>query len=137
MKYQIILDKELARAYMFYSALLTLNLLALSPLIALSWINKGFFANSSIVRRAYMTELKSLSPFWISAGLFITTDPPVKFTSNLFRIYYFCRIIVIICYAITSSPQILRAFREAALLISYSISLYMALWVICFYRDSY
>lgn len=81
----ISLDSPITRAYMAHAALLAIKLLLLSPITALTWVKKGLFQNVDIVRRAYLTELKVVSPYWILSALYITTNPEEHVAITLLR----------------------------------------------------
>ncbi|XP_045499319.1 microsomal glutathione S-transferase 1-like [Colias croceus] len=127
----ISLDTLLTQTYMVHAALLAVKLLALSPLTALTWVNKGLFTNTDIVRRAYLSELKNLAPFWIVGVLYITTDPPVGLGTTLFRVYTVARMCVVLGYATRPLPALIS---DMALITSYFINFYMSISVIYHYR---
>ncbi|KAL0880338.1 hypothetical protein ABMA27_002784 [Loxostege sticticalis] len=129
----IILDSPLTESYMVHAALLAIKLLALSPLAAMTWVNKGIFDNPDIVRRAYLSELKSLAPFWIVGALYITTDPPTVLGLTMFRLYSIARMMVIFGYATKPLPVF---FTDISLIVSYFITSYMAAWVVFCYRKA-
>ncbi|KAJ0183434.1 hypothetical protein K1T71_001410 [Dendrolimus kikuchii] len=127
------LDCPLTRTYMFYAAFLAVKLLALSPIAALTWVRKGLFQNTDIVRRAYLAELKNLSPFWIVGAIYVTTDPPEEIGIMLFRSYTFARLLVTFGYA---SNPLSAVITDLSIVISYIITVYMAIYVIYFYRKA-
>lgn len=127
------LDSPLTQTYMAHVGLLVIKLLALSPVAAMTWIWKGFFPNPDVVRRAYLSELKILSPFWIVSALYVTTDPPMDVGIILFRLYSVTRLIVILGYATKPVPAVLT---DLALIISYAITCYMSCCVVYFYRKA-
>ncbi|XP_045449975.1 microsomal glutathione S-transferase 1-like [Melitaea cinxia] len=129
----ISLEEPLTQTYMVHAALLAVKLLALSPLAALTWVNKGIFLNADIVRRAYLTELKNLAPFWTVGALYLTTSPPLNLGVSLFRIYTISRTVVIFGYATKPIPA---AISDFALVTSYLITFYMAVCVIYYYRKA-
>lgn len=129
----ISLESQLAQTYMFHASLLAVKLLFLSPLISMTWVKKGLFSNPDLVRRAYLTELKNLAPFWMVGALYVTTCPPAKFATTLFRAYTSSRLMVTLGYGLT--PLSAAPITDAALLVSYLISCYMSLWVMYFYRN--
>ncbi|KAF9422589.1 hypothetical protein HW555_001793 [Spodoptera exigua] len=105
------LDYPLIQTYMVHSALLVVKLLALSPIAAMTWVRKGVFSNPDIVRRAYLSELKNLAPFWIVGGLYVTTNPPSDIAISLFRMFTAARMIVILQYASKPVPVVLTDFE--------------------------
>ncbi|XP_028160168.1 microsomal glutathione S-transferase 1-like [Ostrinia furnacalis] len=133
MQITIGLDNPLTQTYMVHAALLAIKLLALSPLAAMTWVNKGIFDNPDIVRRAYLSELKNLAPFWIVGALYVTTNPPTSLGVTLFRLYSIARLVVILGYATKPLPVF---FTDLALIGSYFITCYMSVWVVYFYRKA-
>lgn len=129
----ISLDNPLTQTYMVHAALLAIKLLTLSPLAAMTWVNKGVFDNPDIVRRAYLSELKNLAPFWIIGALYVTTNPPTSLGVTLFRLYSISRMLVIMGYATKPLPVFIT---DLALIVSYFISCYMSIYVIYFYRKA-
>lgn len=129
----ISLDSPLSQTYMVHAALLAIKLLALSPMAAMTWVNKGVFENPDIVRRAYLSELKNLAPFWIVGALYVTTHPPVSLGVTLFRLYSISRLAVVMGYASKPLPAFLT---DLALIASYLITCYMSVYVVYFYRKS-
>ncbi|CAK1555228.1 unnamed protein product [Leptosia nina] len=128
----ISLETPLTQTYMVHAALLAVKLLALSPLAAFTWVNKGIFPNTDIVRRAYLSELKNLAPFWIVGALYLTTGPQVALGTTLFRVYTIARACVILGYATRPLPALIS---DLALITSYFINFYMSLCVIYKYKD--
>ncbi|CAH2230836.1 jg15288 [Pararge aegeria aegeria] len=112
----ISLETPLTQTYIVHAALLAVKLLALSPMAAVTWVNKGIFPNVDIVRRAYLSELKNLAPFWIVGALYLTTTPPIHVGISLFRTYTVARIIMIFGYATRPVPA---AISDFALVTSY------------------
>lgn len=129
----ISLDSPLTQTYMVHAALLAVKLLALSSLAAMTWVNKGIFSNTDIVRRAYLSELKNLAPFWIVGALYLTTSPPVHTGVNLFRLYTISRSVVILGYVSRPIPAVIS---DLGLITSYFIAMYMSIWVVYYYRKA-
>lgn len=129
----ITLDNPLIQTYMVHSALLVIKLLALSPMAAMTWVRKGVFSNPDIVRRAYLSELKNLAPFWIVGALYVTTEPPAEIGTSLFRMFTAARMIVILGYATKPVPAV---FTDFALILSYVITCYLSMYVVYYYRDA-
>ncbi|PZC75653.1 microsomal glutathione S-transferase 1 [Helicoverpa armigera] len=129
----ITLDHPLTQTYMVHSALLVVKLLALSPMAAMTWVRKGIFPNPDIVRRAYLSELKNLAPFWLVGALYVTTRPPPDVGISLFRMFTSARMIVILGYATRPVPPV---FTDFALILSYLITCYMSMYVVYYYRDA-
>ncbi|KAG6440728.1 hypothetical protein O3G_MSEX001449 [Manduca sexta] len=129
----ISLESPLTQTYMVHAALLAIKLLALSPMAAMTWVRKGVFPNPDIVRRAYLSELKNLAPFWIVGALYVTTNPQIEVGVSLFRIYTVARLVVVFGYATKPLPA---AITDIALLISFFITFYMSLWVVYCYRKA-
>nr|AIH07605.1 microsomal glutathione S-transferase 1-4 [Spodoptera litura] len=129
----ITLDYPLIQTYMVHSALLVVKLLALSPMAAMTWVRKGVFSNPDIVRRAYLSELKNLAPFWLVGALYVTTTPPSDIGISLFRMFTAARMIVILGYASKPVPEV---FTDFGLILSYLITCYMSMYVIYYYRNA-
>lgn len=127
------LDHPLTQTYMVHSAILVVKLLALNPMVAMTWINKGLFPNHDIVRRAYLSELKNLAPFWIVGALYVTTRPPTDIGISLFRMFTAARMILMLGYATKPIPP---AFTDFALVLSYFITCYMSMQVVFCYRNA-
>lgn len=127
---QISLDNPLVRTYMAHSALMVVELLFLSPIAAMTWINKGIFSSPDIVRRAYLSELKSLAPFWIIGALYTTTNSPVNMSIKLFRIFSIARLIVITGFIEFPVHPIFTDIASAA---SFWITMFMGIKVVCTY----
>ena len=127
------LDNPLVQTYMVHSALLVGQLLALSPLAALSWVSKGCSPDPIIIQNAYLSELKNLAPFWIAGALFVTTKPDVEIGKILFRMFTAARMIQILGYATRPLPS---PFTDLALLLSYTITCYMSMYVVSHYRNA-
>lgn len=127
----IVLDHPLTQTYMAHSALLAVKLLALSPLAAMTWVSKGWFPDVDTVRRAYLSELKNLAPFWIVGALYVTTRPTTDIGISLFRMFTASRMILILGYATEPLSPVLIDF---ALILSYAISCYMSMHVVYHYR---
>ncbi|CAH0586846.1 unnamed protein product [Chrysodeixis includens] len=133
MTLSISLEHPLMQTYMVHSALLVIKLLALSPLAAMTWVRKGVFSNPDIVRRAYLSELKNLAPFWLVGALYVTTSPEEHIGISLFRMYTTARMVVILGYATKPAPPV---FTDFALILSYVITCYMSLYVVYYYREA-
>lgn len=127
------LEHPLIQTYMVHSALLVVKLLALSPIAAMTWVRKGIFPNPDIVRRAYLSELKNLAPFWLVGALYVTTNPEEHIGISLFRMFTTARMIVILGYATKPVPAV---FTDFALILSYVITCYMSIYVVYYYRDA-
>lgn len=133
MKTVISLETPLTQTYIVHAALLAVKLLSLSPLAAVTWVKKGIFANTDIVRRAYLSELKNLAPFWIVGALYVTTSPCASLGVALFRSYTLARMTVLLGYISKPVPAV---FADLALIISYSINCYMAVCVVYCYNNA-
>ncbi|CAF4850834.1 unnamed protein product [Pieris macdunnoughi] len=128
----ISLEEPLTQTYMAHAALLAVKLLALSPIAAFTWVNKGLFPNTDIIRRAYLSELKNLAPFWIVGALYVTTGPSVPLGKTLIRAYTISRVCVVLGYATKPIPALIS---DLALITSYFINSYMSVCVIYKYKD--
>lgn len=133
MTINISLDCPLTQVYMVHSSLLAMKLLALSPMTAMTWVRKGIFPNPDIVRRAYLSELKNLTPFWVVGAFDVKTDSPTGLGIRLFRMYTLVRMCVILGYVTKPAASV---FTDFALVISYFITCYMTLSVIYYYREA-
>lgn len=129
----ITLDSPLTQTYMVHAALLAMKLLALNPMTAMTWVRQGIFSNAEVVRRAYLSELKNLAPFWIVGAFYVTTNPKLEHSISLFRMFTAARMIIILGYASKPLPAV---FTDFALLLSYIITIYMTLYVVYYYRSA-
>ncbi|KAJ8723201.1 hypothetical protein PYW08_003113 [Mythimna loreyi] len=129
----VILDHPLTQTYMAHSALLVVKLLALSPMATMTWVNTGWFPDAEAVRRAYLSELKNLAPFWIVGALYVTTRPTTDIGISLFRMFTAARMILILGYA---TKPISPVFTDFALILSYVITCYMSMYVVYYYRTA-
>ncbi|XP_013144610.1 PREDICTED: microsomal glutathione S-transferase 1-like [Papilio polytes] len=136
----------LFQAYIVYSAILTLKLIAVSSMTGYTRLTRRVFSNPEDVknfrgvvklddpvvertRRAHMNDLENIPPFWILGALYITTGPGLAWTTLLFRSFTVCRIIHTIVY-ILPVPQPSRAIAYG---IPYIINWYMGIQVVSFY----
>ncbi|KAJ8723200.1 hypothetical protein PYW08_003112 [Mythimna loreyi] len=133
MSITIVLDHPLTQTYMVHSALLVVKLLALSPVATITLVSHGWFPDVDTVRRAYLTELKNLAPFWIVGALYVTTQPDTNIGISLFRLFTAARMILILGYATKPISPVITNF---ALALSYVITCYMSMYVVYHYRNA-
>lgn len=113
----------LMHSYFLYSAILALKLLALPPLAAIA-------CRPQNVQRANISDLKNLTPFWLVAGLYITTSPDEHTALTLLRAYVAARLVVALGYIV----KLPKPLIEAAFFLSISITSFMGGWVVYTYR---
>lgn len=123
-------DSTLTETYMVHSAFLAIKLLILSPIPAMTWVRQGIFSNPDMVRRAYLSELRLLAPFWLVGAMYLTTNPNPIIGIVLFRLYTAARIILMLGYVAKPAPAL---FTDIALVISYFINWYMTIVVVLCY----
>lgn len=129
----ITLDHPLVHTFIVHSALLVVMLLAISPMAALSCVSKGLISSPEIMNKAYLSELKNLTPFWFAGLLFLTTRPDTETALILFRMFTAARMILILSYATRPMPS---PCTDIAHIISYTITSYMAMCAVCHYRTA-
>ncbi|PZC75652.1 hypothetical protein B5X24_HaOG205895 [Helicoverpa armigera] len=115
----------LMQSYFLYSALLALKLLALIPLASI-------VCNPEKVKRANISDLKNLTPFWLVAALYMTTSPDPIAARSLLRLYVFARMIAAVGYLHTLP----RLAKEMAFFVSFAITSFMGANVVYTYRSA-
>lgn len=118
-------DNSLMQTYMVYSAVLALKLLFLNPV-------SHMVCDHNKIRRAHLSDLKNLTPFWVVSALYVTTDPDPTTAVNLFRVYLAARLVAVIGYVFRPTPKLVK---ELAFFLSFTITGFMAVWVIYKYRN--
>ncbi|CAH4033976.1 unnamed protein product [Pieris brassicae] len=116
---------NLMQSYYLYSAILALKLLALKPLASI-------VCHPEKVQRANISDLKNLTPFWLVAGLYMTTSPDPVTALTLLRVYVLARIIAAVGY-VTRIPTMMK---ELAFFVSFTITTYMAACVVMKYNHA-
>lgn len=127
-------------AYVFYSTILVLKMLAMAPLTARQRFRKKAFANpeDSVafkgklklddpdverVRRGHQNDLENILPF-ITVAFFYTLIDPTEFLAvSLFRAYTVARILHTFVYTVVVIPQPSRAIAFG---VGLAITIYMA-----------
>ncbi|XP_061389402.1 microsomal glutathione S-transferase 1-like [Musca vetustissima] len=134
------LDNDVFRAYIFWSGILVLKILAMAILTGLQRFRTGTFANPEDclfkrdkvtydnpyverVRRSHLNDLENILPFFIAGLLYVLTDPSAVVAINLYRAMAAVRIIHTLVYAVVVVPQPARFLSFGA---GYLITGYMA-----------
>lgn len=115
----------LMQSYFLYSALLALKLLALVPIASVAKC-------PDTVRRANLSDLKHLTPFWLVAALYMTTSPDLFLATSLLRVYLAARLISAISYMV----ELPKCVQENAFIASFVITCYMGSSVVLYYRSA-
>lgn len=118
---------DIMSSYHLYSAILGLKLLTLS---ALSSIDPSCFPEK--VTRASVADLKHLTPFWLIAGLYISTDPDENMAVYLLRAFVIARLILAFSYV----QKVPRMLTQCAMWVSFGVTGYMGAWVVYYYRNA-
>ncbi|CAH0399887.1 unnamed protein product [Chilo suppressalis] len=121
----LIPNDELMQSYIFYSAMLILKLLALVPLASI-------VDNPEKVRKANVNDLKNLTPFWLLAGLYMTTSPETMTAIILMRSFVIARFVAALGYVL----KLPRIATDSAMFVSHIITGFMGTWVIYKYRKA-
>lgn len=118
-------DGNLMHSYYLYSALLAVKLLALIPMA-------NMVCNREKIQRANLSDLKHLTPFWLVAALYMTTQPDRDLAMNLMRGFVLARLIAAVGYIVEIPKQLV----EGAFYISFAINTYMCAFVIFAYKNA-
>lgn len=118
-------SSSLMQSYFLYSAILALKQLVLAPLAAVVY-------RSEKVQRAYISDLKNLTPFWLVSALYMTTGPNEVTAVYLLRIYVVTRFVIAFGY-LQKLPSIVT---ETAFCISFMITYFMGGCVVYTYRKA-
>ncbi|CAB3246854.1 unnamed protein product [Arctia plantaginis] len=116
---------SLMQSYFLYSAILALKQLVLAPMAAVVY-------HPEKVQRAYISDLKNLTPFWLVSALYMTTGPDQATAVYLLRIYVITRFVIALGY-LQKLPSIVT---EAAFCVSFMITCFMGGWVVYTYRKA-
>lgn len=129
----VTLSSPITRTYIAHASVMAIKLLCYNPLLfnsVASWAKIGTFIEADVLRRAYLAELKCLVPFWVLGALYVTIDPPLKIAQKLFRTFSIARFIAHMGYY---SNHLHEYCADMAEMVSYVITVYMAVWVIAHY----
>lgn len=137
----ISLTSPITRTYIAHATLMTIKLLCCNPVLwrpVTSFVKTVTFSDADVIRRAYLAELKCLVPYWVLGGLYITIDPPLRLTKNLFRTFSVARLIVFLgnysnLHRSRSISNLHEYCADVAGVVSYLITIYMAVFVIAYY----
>ncbi|XP_035913941.1 microsomal glutathione S-transferase 1-like isoform X2 [Anopheles stephensi] len=118
------IDAEVFQTYLFWSSVLVMKMLLMSPLTSLTRVRKMAFANpedaSAVskklkpklddpdverVRRAHLNDLENILPFFVIGFLYLLTNPAPFLAINLFRAVAVSRILHTLVYAVVVVPQ--------------------------------
>ncbi|XP_968617.1 microsomal glutathione S-transferase 1 [Tribolium castaneum] len=138
--FSTLLESPVFRAYLFYSAILVVKMMIMSPMTGMMRFRYKAFANpedgASLkvkprtddnverVRRAHLNDLENISLFFVIGFIYVLTNPAVAWATLLFRIYTAARFMHTLVYAIFVVPQPARAL---AWVTGFVITGYMAL----------
>ncbi|KAL0269276.1 UNVERIFIED_CONTAM: hypothetical protein PYX00_007072 [Menopon gallinae] len=136
------LSNPVFKAYCFYSAILVVKMLLMSLLTGRQRFRKLVFSNPEDtkrmknakikfddpdverVRRAHLNDIENIPLFFVSAWLYLMTNPPAVLAINLYRVYTLARIVHTIVYAVFVVPQPARAIAWGT---GYAITAFMLL----------
>lgn len=116
---------NLMHSYYLYAAILAIKLLALVPM-------SNVVCNPEKIQRANLSDLKHLTPFWLVAALYMTTQPDKDLAINLLRGFVVARIVAAIGYVVKIPKQLV----ECAYFVSFAITTYMSAFVIYAYKNA-
>nr|AIL23554.1 microsomal glutathione S-transferase [Tenebrio molitor] len=134
-----ILENPVFRTYCFYSSILVVKMLFMSPLTGLTRFRFKAFANPEDgatmkikprvddkverIRRAHLNDLENISVFYVIGFIYTLTNPSVAWATLLFRVFTAARFIHTFVYAVFVVPQPARALSWAT---GFVITGYMA-----------
>ncbi|XP_037938213.1 microsomal glutathione S-transferase 1-like [Teleopsis dalmanni] len=138
------LDNVVFKEYLFWSAVLILKMLIMSPMTGFHRFRTQTFANPEDllskklkvkfddphverVRRAHRNDLENILPFFAIGFFYVLINPSVFLACNLFRLFAIARIVHTFVYAVVVIPQPARFLAFGAGLLP---SLYMGLQVL-------
>lgn len=116
---------NLMHSYYLYAAILAIKLLALAPMA-------NVVCNPEKIQRANLSDLKHLTPFWLVAALYMTTQPDKDLAVNLLRGFVLARFVAAIGYVV----KIPKHLVEGAFFVSFAITTYMCAFVIYAYKNA-
>lgn len=122
----------ITKTYMAHATVMAIKLLCYNPLLFSPLVKLGTFPEADVIRRAYLAELKCLVPFWVLGALYVTIDPPLQMAQNLFRTFSVARFIAHMGYY---SSHLHEYCADLAGMVSYVITVYMAVFVIAYYNN--
>ncbi|XP_050073113.1 microsomal glutathione S-transferase 1-like isoform X2 [Anopheles maculipalpis] len=118
------INETVLQSYLFWSSVLVMKMLLMSPLTSLTRVRKMAFANpedaSAVskklkpklddadverVRRAHLNDLENILPFFVIGFLYQLTNPVPFLAINLFRAVAVSRILHTLVYAVVVIPQ--------------------------------
>ncbi|XP_057661405.1 microsomal glutathione S-transferase 1-like [Diorhabda carinulata] len=136
---QASLENDVFRSYLFYCSILVLKMMVMSIFTSSQRIKYGAFVNPEDVkafklkpktdenvervRRAHLNDIENIPLFFVSAWLYILTNPVAFVAKTLFLIYTIARIVHTIVYAVFPLPQPARGISWG---IGFGITGYMA-----------
>ncbi|CRL04416.1 CLUMA_CG017502, isoform A [Clunio marinus] len=138
------LTNPVFRAYVFWSTVLVLKMLAMSILTGRQRFRTKTFANQEDlksssekpkfddpdverVRRAHRNDMENIPAFITVAFFYILTSPAEGLAINLFRIAGIGRIVHTVAYAIFQT----QPARGIGWMLCYAITIYMGFQVLC------
>ncbi|XP_055689054.1 microsomal glutathione S-transferase 1-like [Lutzomyia longipalpis] len=140
-------ENDVFRAFVFWSTVLIVKTMFMSPLTGLQRFKNKSFANPEDsamyktkpkfddpnverVRRAHRNDLENIFPFVLIAFFYVLTNPQAWLAINLFRVAAIARIVHTVVYAVVVVPQPARAL---AFFVCLAVTLYMAFQTIVFF----
>lgn len=136
----ITINDQLVNSFVFYGSILAIKCFLMSFFTARQRFGKKIFASEEDikampkaklsyndpdverVRRSHLNDIENVFPFFIVAPLYLTTNPSVSATINLFRIFTGARFLHSFVY-LNQIPQPARVIAYATAMI---INVYMA-----------
>lgn len=116
---------NLMQSYYLYAAILAVKLLALMPMA-------NVVCHPEKIQRANLSDLKHLTPFWLVAALYMTTQPDKDLALNLMRAFVLARFVAAAGYVTKIPKQLI----EGAFFVSFAINTYMCAFVILTYKNA-
>ncbi|KAM7347417.1 microsomal glutathione S-transferase-like isoform 2-T2 [Cochliomyia hominivorax] len=139
-------DNVVFKTYVFWSIVLVIKMLLMSPLTGIQRFKTKTFANPEDllskkdkvkfddpdverVRRAHRNDMENILPFLAVGFFYVLTNPATFLAVNLFRIVAIARIVHTLVYAVYVVPQPARAISFFVALAS---TTYMAVQVLLY-----
>ncbi|CAG9854729.1 unnamed protein product [Phyllotreta striolata] len=132
------LENEVFRSFLFYSCILVLKMLFMSPLTGSKRMKHKAFANVEDakgfnvkpklddnverVRRAHLNDIENIPLFFVAGVLYTITNPSVYLAKMLFLVYTVARVAHTIVYAVVPLPQPARGISWVT---GFGITVYM------------